>query len=68
MQDFIVFDLVIVAEHTLLVWAGSLTLNAVNAFPPKYCDVLHRTAKHLGCWDCVGSNGINNVLSLSCVE
>ncbi len=50
------YDAAIAIQHIVLVWAGSLTINAVHAFPPKYCDTLHRAAKHLGCWDYVGSH------------
>ncbi len=50
------FDFYVVIQHFLLVWAGSLTLNAVHAFPSKYCDVLHSSARHLGYWDHVGTD------------
>lgn len=52
-------------QHFVLVWAGSLTLNAVHAFPPKYCDILHSSARHLGYWDRVGANTAQTV---QCVE
>jgi hypothetical protein len=52
-------------QHFVLVWAGSLTLNAVHAFPPKYCDIMHSSARHLGYWDRVGANTAQTV---QCVE
>jgi hypothetical protein len=55
----------IAIQHFVLVWAGSLTLNAVHAFPPKYCDILHSSARHLGYWDRVGANAAQTV---QCVE
>ena len=55
-QNFIHFDVAIAIQHILLVWAGGVTINAIHAFPPKYCDILHRAAKHLGYWDYIGSH------------
>nr|CAH0105905.1 unnamed protein product [Daphnia galeata] len=64
-QTFVHFDMCVAIQHFVLVWAGSLTLNAVHAFPPKYCDILHSSARHLGYWDRVGANTAQTV---QCVE
>ncbi|XP_057373719.1 transmembrane protein 39A-like [Daphnia carinata] len=55
-QTFVHFDMHVAIQHFVLVWAGSLTLNAVHAFPPKYCDMLHSAARHLGYWERMGTN------------
>lgn len=60
-QTFVHFDMYVAIQHFILVWAGSLTLNAVHAFPPKYCDMLHSSARHLGYWDRVGVNSAASV-------
>ncbi|EFX81380.1 hypothetical protein DAPPUDRAFT_303413 [Daphnia pulex] len=64
-QTFVHFDMYVAIQHFVLVWAGSLTLNAVHAFPPKYCDILHSSARHLGYWDRVGANTAQTV---QCVD
>lgn len=51
LQSSVYFDVALALQHFVFVWIGSLTLNAVRAFPPKYLDVLHSSAKHLGFWD-----------------
>ena len=61
LQTFVHFDMYVAIQHFVLVWAGSLTLNAVHAFPPKYCDMLHSSARHLGYWDRVGVNSTSSV-------
>ena len=65
-QAYIHFDLTIVMQHVILVWIGSFTLNAIHAFPPKYCDVLHCSAKHLGYWDY--DRTASPAATLNCVE
>jgi len=55
-QSFVQYDVTVAIQHFILVWGGSLTLNAVQAFPPKYCDILHSAARHLGHWEYVGTH------------
>lgn len=46
-------------QHLVFVWLGCFTMIAVHVIPARYCDVLHRTALHLGAWiraDSVSSN------------
>ena len=65
MKVFVHFDVNVVIQHFILVWAGSLTLNAVHAFPPSYCHTLHSCARHLGYWDRLAPKTKSN---LQCVE
>lgn len=39
-----------VTQHLFFTWISLFTFCAVYCFPIKYCDVLHRSAIHLGQW------------------
>lgn len=49
-QGAIHYDLWWVVQHVAFVWLGTFTLYVVHCFPPRYCDILHRSALHLGRW------------------
>nr|XP_032638326.1 transmembrane protein 39A isoform X4 [Chelonoidis abingdonii] len=37
-------------EHLIMVWINAFVMLTTQLLPPKYCDVLHRSAAHLGKW------------------
>lgn len=39
-----------VTQHLFFTWISLFTMLAGHCFPIKYCDVLHRSAIHLGQW------------------
>lgn len=45
------YDPVLVLLNAFFIWVSALTMCAVQCFPPKYCDILHRAALHLGQWE-----------------
>lgn len=40
----------VVSFNAIFIWITAFTLCAVQCFPMTYCDVLHRSAQHLGAW------------------
>lgn len=50
-DEHVVYDPVVVLLNALFICLSGLTLCAVQCFPPKYCDILHRAALHLGQWE-----------------
>ncbi|XP_058806839.1 transmembrane protein 39A [Phymastichus coffea] len=44
------FDLTWIVQHILMIWLGSVGTHFTQTFPVRYCDVLHRSALHLGKW------------------
>lgn len=47
----VVYDPLVVLLNAVFIWVSGLTLCAVQCFPPRYCDILHRAALHLGQWE-----------------
>ncbi|KAG2456589.1 TM39A protein, partial [Polypterus senegalus] len=37
-------------EHLIMVWINAFVMLMSQLLPPKYCDLLHRSAAHLGKW------------------
>ncbi|XP_029876896.1 transmembrane protein 39A isoform X1 [Aquila chrysaetos chrysaetos] len=37
-------------EHLIMVWINAFVMLTTQLLPPKYCDLLHRSAAHLGKW------------------
>ncbi|XP_028937130.1 transmembrane protein 39A isoform X1 [Ornithorhynchus anatinus] len=37
-------------EHLIMVWVNAFVMLTAQLLPPKYCDLLHRAAAHLGSW------------------
>ncbi|XP_015512102.1 transmembrane protein 39A isoform X1 [Neodiprion pinetum] len=52
------FNVSWVVQHIVLFWLGRLSAHFAQAYPVRYCDVLHRAALHLGRWTKV--EGRNN--------
>ncbi|XP_015604761.1 transmembrane protein 39A isoform X2 [Cephus cinctus] len=52
------FNVTWVVQHIVLFWLGRLSAHFAQAYPVRYCDVLHRAALHLGKWTKV--EGRNN--------
>ncbi|KAF0309542.1 Transmembrane protein 39A [Amphibalanus amphitrite] len=49
-QNTLQYDTFWVGQHAVFVFLASMTLYLVYCFPPRYCDILHRAALHLGTW------------------
>lgn len=47
----LVYDPVVVLLNAFFILVSGLTMCALQCFPPKYCDILHRAALHLGQWE-----------------
>ncbi|XP_064473150.1 transmembrane protein 39A-like [Ornithodoros turicata] len=50
LQSELYFDLQWAVQHGIFAWCSALTLHASYCFPPRYLDMLHRAALHLGRW------------------
>lgn len=50
LHQHLVHDSLSVILNIIFIWIGGFTLTVVQCFPPKYSDVLHRAALHLGQW------------------
>nr|XP_033799050.1 transmembrane protein 39A isoform X4 [Geotrypetes seraphini] len=37
-------------EHLIMVWINAFVMLTTQLLPPKYCDLLHKSAAHLGKW------------------
>lgn len=37
-------------EHLIMVWINAFVMLMSQLLPPGYCDLLHRSASHLGRW------------------
>ncbi|KAK0163347.1 hypothetical protein PV327_007038 [Microctonus hyperodae] len=48
-----------VIQYIFLFWLGRLSAHFAQAYPVRYCDVLHRAALHLGKWNKIDSKNIN---------
>ncbi|XP_015110557.1 transmembrane protein 39A [Diachasma alloeum] len=44
------FNFTWVVQHIVLFWLGRVSAHFAQAYPVRYCDVLHRAALHLGKW------------------
>ncbi|XP_063993463.1 transmembrane protein 39A [Diachasmimorpha longicaudata] len=44
------FNFTWVIQHVVLFWVGRVSAHFAQAYPVRYCDVLHRAALHLGKW------------------
>lgn len=49
-QSTLQYDTFWVTQHAVFMFLSSMTLYLVYCFPPRYCDILHRAALHLGTW------------------
>ena len=44
------FNISWVVQHVIMFWLGRINAHFSQAYPVRYCDVLHRAALHLGRW------------------
>ncbi|XP_047344049.1 transmembrane protein 39A isoform X1 [Vespa velutina] len=44
------FNVPWVVQYVVLFWLGRISAHFAQAYPVRYCDVLHRAALHLGRW------------------
>ncbi|KAG7209468.1 hypothetical protein KM043_015557 [Ampulex compressa] len=44
------FNISWVVQHVIMFWLGRISAHFSQAYPVRYCDVLHRAALHLGRW------------------
>lgn len=49
-QSFVYYDVYGCTLHLIFVGVGCFTMYAGHMLPMRYCDVLHRSALHLGAW------------------
>jgi len=49
-QSTLQYDTFWATQHASFVFLAAVTLYTVYCFPPRYCDILHRAALHLGTW------------------
>lgn len=59
----LVYEPVLILLNALFIWISALTMCAVQCFPPKYCDILHRAALHLGQWERVTGKVTNQSIA-----
>lgn len=50
-DSHLIYDPLVVLLNAVFIWISGLTMVAVQCFPPKYCDTLHRASLHLGQWE-----------------
>ncbi|XP_043269249.1 transmembrane protein 39A isoform X2 [Venturia canescens] len=53
------FNITWVVQHIVLFWLGRLSAHFAQAYPVRYCDVLHRAALHLGRWSKVEGRNVH---------
>ncbi|XP_066594836.1 transmembrane protein 39A [Prorops nasuta] len=56
------FNITWVVQHIILFWLGRISAHFAQAYPVRYCDVLHKAALHLGRW-CKIENRGNQMLA-----
>lgn len=54
-------------ELFILVSVSTSIILMRHLLPPRYCDLLHKAAAHLGCWQKVDPSLCSNVLQHMCV-
>lgn len=54
-------------ELFILVSVSTAIILMRHLLPPRYCDLLHKAAAHLGCWQKVDPSLCSNVLQHMCV-
>ncbi|XP_031843291.1 transmembrane protein 39A isoform X2 [Nomia melanderi] len=48
--QYLHFNVSWVVQHVIMFWIGKINAHFSQAYPVRYCDVLHRAALHLGRW------------------
>ncbi|KAG1714817.1 ADP-ribosylation factor-like protein 13B [Nymphon striatum] len=54
-QTVLHYDMTLAAQHAFFVLVSSCTMYFMYCFPTRYCDILHRSALHLGKWNKIES-------------
>ncbi|XP_051558033.1 transmembrane protein 39A isoform X1 [Myxocyprinus asiaticus] len=49
-------------EHLIMVWINAFVMLMSQLLPPSYCDLLHRSAAHLGRWQRLEHGSYSNAL------
>lgn len=47
-------------EHLIMVWINAFVMLMCQLLPPSYCDLLHRSAAHLGRWQRLEHGSFSN--------
>ncbi|KAK4883469.1 hypothetical protein RN001_006788 [Aquatica leii] len=50
-QSFVYYDINWATQHTAFLWLSCFVSYSNHVLPLRYCDILHRSALHLGYWD-----------------
>ncbi|KAG8040370.1 hypothetical protein G9C98_000941 [Cotesia typhae] len=62
--QYLHFNISWIIQHIVLFWLGRLSAHFAQAYPVRYCDVLHRAALHLGKWSKIDSRNVHLVAQL----
>lgn len=57
-QNFLFYDIYWATQHVGFIFLGCFCAYAIQILPLRYCDILHRSALHLGVWDRVDTRPI----------
>ncbi|XP_014297600.1 transmembrane protein 39A isoform X1 [Microplitis demolitor] len=57
--QYLHFNMSWIIQHIVLFWLGRLSAHFAQAYPVRYCDVLHRAALHLGKWSKIDSRNVH---------
>uniref|UniRef100_T1IUB5 Transmembrane protein 39A n=1 Tax=Strigamia maritima TaxID=126957 RepID=T1IUB5_STRMM len=58
-QSVLLYDVSWVTQHLGFTWFSCFMLHLLHAYPPYYCDILHRSALHLGRWQKLESRNLH---------
>uniref|UniRef100_A0A8C9Q1T6 Transmembrane protein 39A n=1 Tax=Spermophilus dauricus TaxID=99837 RepID=A0A8C9Q1T6_SPEDA len=47
---YVYYDMRWSCEHLIMVWINAFVMLTTQLLPSKYCDLLHKSAAHLGIW------------------
>ncbi|KAL3277152.1 hypothetical protein HHI36_012505 [Cryptolaemus montrouzieri] len=50
-QNYVHYDVYWAAQHTVFIFLSCFVAYCCHMLHPRYCDILHRSALHLGNWD-----------------
>ncbi|XP_022904206.2 transmembrane protein 39A [Onthophagus taurus] len=57
-QSYVYYDVYWVTQHVLFIYLGCFMSYTIHVLTLRYCDVLHRSALHLGFWDRIESRSV----------
>lgn len=58
-QSVLHYDVCWVTQHLGFTWLSCFTMYVVHSYPPRYCDILHRSALHLGRWQRIETRNLH---------